>query len=272
MRSPSTSFLRQSRLTKRPLAWLGLAVVVALLSLRLYAQLSAVSSSAMPPTKFPPPPLSASSFLNTAGQATYVGIAACAECHADEHHSFRHTAHSLALADVTPATEPPDGNFFHAPSGRTYSVYREGDQLRHREAARDEQGIEYAVADYPVRYLVGSGRHTRSYLVDVEGFLSESPITWYTSRKAWGMSPGYDRPNHKGFERAADATCMVCHAGQISSPDQDYQRLTFPEQSIGCERCHGPGSLHVEERHRSAEIRRGRPACRSRPTHGRQPS
>jgi predicted CXXCH cytochrome family protein len=207
-----------------------------------------VPQTQLAPAVFPPPPLSASSYLNTAGQASYVGIAACAECHADENRSFRQTAHSLALSDVIPAAEPPDAHFFHAPSGRTYSIYRKGAQLRHREAVRDEQGNEYAAADYPIRYLVGSGRHTRSYLVDVEGFLSESPITWYASRKSWSMSPGYDRPNHKGFERAADATCMICHAGQISSPDQDYQRLTFPEQSIGCERCHGPGSLHVEER------------------------
>ncbi len=186
-------------------------------------------------------------------QAAYVGIAACAECHAAEHESYAHTPHSRALADLDPALEPPDVNFFHAPSGRTYSVYRAGGQLRHREAALDADGQECVASDYPIRYLVGSGHFSRSYLVEVDGFLLESPLTWYASRQAWGMSPGYDRANHRGFERPAESTCLVCHVGRLAEPDKAYQRLTITEQAIGCERCHGPGSLHVAERRGAAE-------------------
>ncbi len=200
-----------------------------------------------PTKKTEPAPLSASPIRNTTAAASYVGAESCAACHADQQRSYLHTAHSLAMSDIDLATEPEDGSFFHAASGRHYSVYRRDGQLRHREAARNESGKDYAVSDYPIRYLIGSGRHTRSYLVEVDGFLVESPITFYASRKAWGMSPGYDRANHRGFERAADATCLVCHIGQMSAPDTEYQRFTFSEKAIGCERCHGPGSLHVAE-------------------------
>jgi tetratricopeptide (TPR) repeat protein len=143
---------------------------------------------ASPSPRFDPPGPSASPFQNTSA-GEYVGIAACAECHAEEHRTFGETAHSLALSDVAVAAEPPDAQFFHSKSGRNYAVYRDGEQLRHREAATDEDGREYVAADFPVRYLIGSGRHTRSYLVEVDGFLSESPLTWYASRQSWDLSP-----------------------------------------------------------------------------------
>jgi predicted CXXCH cytochrome family protein len=177
----------------------------------------------------------------------YVGIAACAKCHAAEYSSYQKTAHSLALSEPDARKEPPGGSFHHEATGRTYTVYREGDRWRHRESALDEPADEQLKADYPVRYLIGSGHHTRSYLIEQDGFLFESPLTWYESRKSWGMSPGYDRPNHRGFERAADATCLFCHVGRMEATDIGFQRFTFPEQPIGCERCHGPGSLHVAE-------------------------
>jgi hypothetical protein len=231
---------------QRLLGLLSVVAVVALAGGGMYLWRKPTRHPDVPASPhFDPPPLSTSPFENTAPAATYVGISACAECHKDEYRTYLKTAHSLALADVKESAEPADGTFIHGPSGRTYTVHREGGQLRHREAARDDEGHEYVYADLPVRYLVGSGRHTRSYLVAVDGFLSESPLTWYASRRAWGMSPGYDRPNHKGFERAADGTCLFCHVGQVAEPQREYQRLTFPEQPIGCERCHGPGSLHV---------------------------
>jgi predicted CXXCH cytochrome family protein len=199
------------------------------------------------PPGFDLPPLSASPFLNASPSARYTGIQSCVECHPREHRSYRQTAHSRALGDLDPRAEPPDGSFPHAASGQTCTIYRAEGKLRHRCAAGDSHGQEYVAEDHPIRFLIGSGRHTRSYLAEIDGFLCESPLTWYVSRQAWGMSPGYDRPNHRGFERAADATCLFCHAGRTADPDRDYQRLTILEQPIGCERCHGPGSLHVDQ-------------------------
>ncbi|HWB12533.1 MAG TPA: cytochrome c3 family protein [Pirellulales bacterium] len=190
-------------------------------------------------------PLSASTgALKTASAAEYVGMAKCAGCHAEQVRGYRQSAHSLALADIDAAVEPPDAQFYHEASGRTYTVYRQGDQFRHREAIFDDDG-EIAAADYPVRYLIGSGRHSRSYLVEIDGFLCESPLTWYASRQSWGVSPGYDRFNPRGFERAAEGGCLFCHVGRVANAAQDYQRLQIVEQPIGCERCHGPASLHV---------------------------
>lgn len=175
-----------------------------------------------------------------------MGTGACAACHANEYESYLHTAHSRSLSEVDPDREPADVVFHHEPSGRRYEVKRDGSKLVHSESLASDQNESALGSSFPVAYLIGSGRHTRTYLIDDDGFLAESPVTWYASRKSWGMSPGYDRANHMGFERAADIGCLICHVGRVDAVNDSFSRLKILELAIGCERCHGPGSLHVE--------------------------
>jgi hypothetical protein len=195
---------------------------------------------------FPPPPFSTSKYLNTGPDAQYTGIAVCANCHPEKHESYLLTPHARALSDLDPKSEPPDGSFFHEASGRTYRVYRRDGKMRHEEVLRTPHGEEIARVDLPVRYLVGSGHFTRSYVVQIDGFLQESPITWYASKKKWDMSPGYNWAHHWGFEREIKIGCLVCHAGRVEPVENTVHRMTIHEQAIGCENCHGAGSLHAE--------------------------
>jgi hypothetical protein len=110
---------------------------------------------------------------------------------------------------------------------------------------RTADGKEIGRVDLPVRYLIGSGHFCRSYLVDIDGLLHESPITWYTSKKTWDMSPGYELPTQPGFERPVKTGCIACHVGRVELPEVNDSRMVIREQPIGCESCHGPGSLHV---------------------------
>jgi predicted CXXCH cytochrome family protein len=150
------------------------------------------------------------------------------------------------MATVDAAEEPPEAVFDHPPSKRRYQVTRKGDRPWHRELLLTGGPQEVLLCEYPVKYVVGSGRHSRSYLAEVDGFLVESPVTWYTARRAWGMSPGYDIARQPGFLRAADESCLSCHAGRAEAVGGSLHRMHVAEPAIGCERCHGPGSLHVE--------------------------
>ena len=204
-------------------------------------------------TRPPPVPgFAATHFRNTGPDAKFIGSPACGECHQANHASYLHTAHSRALADVDPNAEPPNGTFEHKLSGRTFRVYRKDGQLRHEELLKAADGTEIARVDLPVRYLVGSGHFCRSYLAEVDGFLHESPVTWYTSKQKWDVSPGYDFADHWSFERPARAACMVCHAGRVEDNGTAH-KLSFPEKAIGCENCHGPGSLH-RDLHKSRKL------------------
>ncbi|MBI2803400.1 MAG: hypothetical protein HYX68_00270 [Planctomycetes bacterium] len=209
--------------------------------------------SAPPPTvmEIPLPAISGTRFLNASADARFIGSAACAKCHNRQHQTYLLTPHSKALSDLDPKAEPPDGAFEHKASGRSYRVYRAGGKLRHEEILRTEAGKEIARIDLPVRYLIGSGAFARTYLVEVDGFLHESPITWYPSKKKWDVSPGYDFQQHHGFERPIRLGCVACHAGRVENTDGAAHRITFHEKAIGCESCHGPGSIHQQRRARN---------------------
>ncbi|MFO0803148.1 MAG: tetratricopeptide repeat protein [Gemmataceae bacterium] len=199
-----------------------------------------------------PPPFTSSPFANADDPARFIGTAGCAECHRREHLSFLHSAHAEALGDIRASEEPPDGEFIHEASGRRYRVYRDGKTLRHQETLRTGDGREIGRVDFPIRYRIGSGNFTRTYIVEVDGFLHESPITWYSQKKRWDLSPGYDAPSHSSFERGITMECLACHAGRVEPVGDSISRLNIVEQSIGCESCHGPGSLH-RDRHRSKQ-------------------
>jgi predicted CXXCH cytochrome family protein len=210
------------------------------------------ATPAIEPPSFPLPPIAASPFRNTRPDVAYVGSARCRACHADEHASFAHTGMGRSMAPVDLAREPPDAAFDHAKSKRRYQVLRKDGQLLHRELLLTDGAEEIVLSEYPVTYVVGSGRHSLTYLAEAEGFLVESPITWYRAKNGWGMSPGYDRPEHAGFERAVGATCLICHAGDTRGVGESLHRMEIREPTIGCERCHGPGALHVERHTRPA--------------------
>jgi hypothetical protein len=206
----------------------------------------------------PLPAVRPGAFLNAAPEATYVGLKSCVACHPQEHESYLATGHSRSLRDVDPASEPPGSEFRHATSGRIYEIYRRDREFRHRESVQTPGGEALVLADLPMRYAIGSGRFSRSYLASRNGFLVESPATWYAARPGWDISPGYDRHNN-GFERPIVSECINCHVGRAETAGGSIQRFEFHAQAIDCERCHGPGSLHVArwQGERSEQVRNG---------------
>src|SRR4051794_28268930 len=198
-------------------------------------------SPAEPPTEAPSSP-----FRNAAAGVAYVGSAGCVRCHDAHAASFHRTGMGRSMAPVDLKREPPDASYDHPASKRRYQVVRKDGQLFHRELLLADGPDEVLLSEFPVKYVVGSGRHSLTYLVEVDGFLVESPVTWYRAKNAWAMSPGYDRSTQSGFERAVGESCLICHAGLADAVEGSLHRMDVKEAAIGCERCHGPGSLHVE--------------------------
>jgi hypothetical protein len=209
----------------------------------LSRQQAPIDAGQLPPLETPSSP-----YLNTASDAKYVGTERCRQCHADQHETYLQTAHSRSFSLVDPAREPPDGSFDHSASRRRLRSYRQDGQLRHAESLLLKDGGELALADRPLKFLVGSGRFARTYLAEIDGFLVESPLTWYASLDAWRMSPGYDLPGQRSFQRNIDVDCLYCHAGRAESVPPAISRFVIHEMAIGCERCHGPGSVHATQR------------------------
>jgi tetratricopeptide (TPR) repeat protein len=205
-------------------------------------------STAAPPKEFPLPAVSSSPFRNTGAEGQYVGSEACRSCHKSRTSTFRETGMGHSMAEVDAALAPADAVFDHPSSKRRYQITRKDGKLWHRELLLTAGTEEIVLAEYALKYVVGSGRQAHTYLVEADDFLVESPVSWYKGRQAWGMSPGYDRPDQQGFQRAIGESCLACHAGQATAKGKSEHRMQIQEAALSCERCHGPGSLHVADR------------------------
>jgi cytochrome c-type biogenesis protein CcmH/NrfG len=131
-----------------------------------------------------------------------------------------------------------------------YQIERNGQRVWHRETLRDREGREVADSVAEVQFAVGSGQRGRAYLIDREGYLFASPLTWYPAEERWDLSPGYERRNPH-FGRPITPDCLFCHCNQadhVADTVNRYREPIFKGKTIGCERCHGPGELHQAER------------------------
>ncbi len=87
-----------------------------------------------------------------------------------------------------------------------------------------------------------------------DGYVFVSPVSWYSKQRRWGLSPGYEKTDFH-FERPVQAECLFCHADQVvpvAGTANRYAPPTFRGYAIGCQRCHGPGELHVREQEAGA--------------------
>lgn len=180
----------------------------------------------------------------------YVGSAACAQCHAAiaesyrEHPMYRSAGRTPGEDDVEDFS---DGEFTFD-DGRIYRVVKEDDGIYHHEIARDRQGEVIYDEAAKISFFIGSGARGKSYAVDRDGLLFESPISWFSSAGKWDISPGYGH-RHLRFGRRIQEECVLCHAGRASVDHQRETVFSEPvllESAIGCERCHGPGQRHME--------------------------
>jgi predicted CXXCH cytochrome family protein len=206
-----------------------------------------------------PEPIFTSPFQNTRPSVKYVGDAACAQCHPDQAESYsRHPmGRSLAPVSQASALERYD-QAAHNPfekEGLQFFVEKRGLQMLHQETRRDTQGRVLTRLDGEVQFAIGSGTHGRTYLLERDGYLFQSPISWYSRKGVWDLTPSFQPAEH--FDRPAQADCLFCHANQVE-PIEDslnrYRAPLFRGYAIGCERCHGPGELHVKRREAGEEV------------------
>ena len=190
-------------------------------------------------------------YANARPGVAFVGDEACARCHREIANDYRRhpMGRSLATADEAPARELGGDHAkktFEA-QGLRYAVEHRDGRLIHSEERRNAQGGVVTRVEAEIRYVLGSGVRGLSYLVDRDGFLFQSPIGWYSQQRRWGLSPGYATRNSH-FERPIEPDCLACHTNRydpIEGSINGYRQPIFHGLSIGCERCHGPGGLHV---------------------------
>ena len=182
-------------------------------------------------------------------EASYVGIDACAACHPQQAASFTQSqmgrSWELAtLANSAADFDNPDpvydafNDLHYLPTHRGDSLY----VLEYRLSGADTVHKRVERIDY----IVGSGHHTNSHIMDVNGYLYQMPLTWYVQEGRWDLPPGFHGPNNQRFDRPIPLKCITCHNGRSTYVEGSENRYMDVPHGIDCERCHGPGSAHVE--------------------------
>lgn len=158
----------------------------------------------------------------TAASAHYVGSAACRKCHEDIYERWKKTAMANVVRDPR---EYPDAII---PNLATNNVSP--------KFTKDQVAFVYG-SIWKQRYFTKIG----------DDYFPE-PAQWDVTNKAWRpyfvprggdwWEPFYPPDN---FKRPTGPTCDGCH-----SVDYNIQTKQVAEWNVGCERCHGPGSVHVD--------------------------
>jgi hypothetical protein len=235
----------------------GLVSLTALFLTVFFRSLSAQSSQNSAATH---PAKLLAQFKNAAPGVAYAGSKVCAECHADIYESYLRTDMGRAMSRPGDRKEleglDPRVKVKHPKANRYYEVYRRGPNLCQSEYELNAEGQEVFRDEHKIDYIIGSGSNGFSCIVRRGDFLFEAPLSYYSAARAWGLSPGYEEADY-AFSRPIQADCISCHSGRpqpIESSEGRFGDPAFLELSIGCESCHGPGALHVEERRRAAAL------------------
>lgn len=196
-------------------------------------------------------------------EARFVGAASCRPCHQGIASTYAHTGMGRAWSRMEPGNAPEDFS-----GARVVAV--PGSPVRYRMAERDGRyfvrqfvvdgaGRERAVDEREIVWVAGSNNHSRSYATVVDGQLFQVPVCWYPEKGIWDLCPGFEHANDF-FGRELEPSCVFCHNGRMVRVEGTRSRYEEPiPEGIGCERCHGPGSLHVARWERGDEVPTGSP-------------
>ncbi len=182
--------------------------------------------------------------------AREVGSQVCAACHRAIYQGYVRTgmARSSGRVGQDPLRESfTAASFEDKPLGVRYRVSEAAGAYR-MEFERAAAGVR---GERRLQWFVGSGNVGRSYLFSQEGFLFQAPVSYFPSGGVWALSPGYAGKPVMDIARPIEIVCLNCHASRtqpIAGTENRYREPPFAEGGVSCERCHGPGSRHAEER------------------------
>ena len=155
-------------------------------------------------------------------QAHFVGSKSCQSCHAAEYDGWKQTRMANVVRDPRQHPEAVLGDFKHPNPVVTFTL----DQ---------------------VAFVYGS-RYKQRYFTHRGNDYYPLPAQWDIQKHRWlpyhvekgtdWWEPFYGPSN---FDRPTGPTCDGCH-----SVNYNIQTHQVTEWNVGCEKCHGPGSLHVQ--------------------------
>jgi predicted CXXCH cytochrome family protein len=189
--------------------------------------------------------------------STFVGARACAGCHADIHADWKGGRHSKMVQPASPASVVAD----FSKGAVTLKGQRYQLRVANGEYFISESYLTGKTQEHRVEFTLGS-RRIQHYLTTIErGMMIVLPPSWDVQRQEWFDNMDIVRPDENDQKPVQqwNKNCVGCH---VSEQDNNYNPAThsyatrWMDFGTSCERCHGPGSAHVQ---RYSHGERGRP-------------
>ena len=178
----------------------------------------------------------------------FAGSAACSPCHARlvATHQVTGMAKALRSAENCQVLASHPSLTFRN-NEYTYQIDRQSGRSLYKVSYRDES------ISVPLSYCFGHGETGQTYLLQYNGALYESRVSFYPSVEKLDFTLGASKLEPSSLEDSLgqkltpdDARkCFSCHATNAVSETQEL-RLEGLIPGIGCEACHGPAASHVE--------------------------
>lgn len=189
-------------------------------------------------------------YLNLQDSVQYMGMATCRSCHNEIHESFIKTGMGLsfdwASKEKSSAQYDQHALVYDQQSNFYYYPFFKDSLLHIREFRLNGKDTIHNRVE-KVSYIVGSGQHTNSHIIDENGYIYQAPITYYTQEGRWDMAPSF-KENNQRFSRLLTTECITCHNHYPEHVPGSMNKYTHMPRGIECERCHGPGEIHVKEK------------------------
>lgn len=196
-------------------------------------------------------------YLNHSDTARYVGMQTCRLCHQKIYDTFIQTGMGQSFATATKQksvatfdTHTPIydkyQDFYYHPFWKKDTMYI----LEFRLQGKDTTFKRVEKVDY----IIGSGQHTNSHIHNSNGYLYQMPMTFFSQKKKWDFPPGFENGFNTHFTRKIGLECMSCHNALPEFVQGSENKFASVPEGINCERCHGPGSIHVQHRSTGEKI------------------
>jgi predicted CXXCH cytochrome family protein len=186
--------------------------------------------------------------------AEFVGAAACAPCHQQEHADWSGSQHSLAMQEAGERSVLGDFDGARLTEGAVTSTFfqRDGGYWVRTD------GPDGRLADFRVKYTFGV-YPLQQYLVELPGGRVQAlPFAWDARPAGEGGQRWFHLYPGQGIEHGSDLhwtgvqqnwnfMCADCHSTNV---EKGYDaatgsfHTTWSEIDVSCEACHGPGSRH----------------------------
>jgi predicted CXXCH cytochrome family protein len=190
-----------------------------------------------------------------APEPSFVGSAACAECHRAQTEAWKTSQHARAMQHAGDQTVLGDfNNATFTYNGITSNFFKRDGKYFVRT-----DGADGKLADFEIRYTFGVDP-LQQYLIEFpDGRVQALSIAWDARPKEAGGQRWFhlypkekidyrDELHWTRRQQNWNFMCADCHSINVRKnydASANSFKTTWSEITVGCEACHGPGSAHA---------------------------